>query len=225
MKSARREGRPAFSLRDLRCAILSVRQIVNFDVPHAGGDDFKTWLGHLAYDNVISPALKVSNVFGTGFGYNKIVNQLRYRGNFVTELEAKYVELVRSLEEAALPRPVSVEFLATADSVIAPYIDTEKDRSEVGSHRAWVRSDAESVEFRRTHSSVKNISARFDVVLKHLKHHLARWKDAPALCVAEETLNRADEFLLEFRCRRQFGTAEEHRTGPQAAVSIALERA
>ena len=222
---ARSEGRSAISIRDLRYAILSVRQIVNFDVPHAGGDAWKTWLGHAAYDFVIWPALKVCNIFGIGFGYNKIVNQLRYLGEFVTRLEYRYVAIVQSLENAALPRPVSVEFLASADSAIAiaPYIDAEKVRSDIDSKHAWVRSDADSVEFRRTHTTVQRFVERFDVVLRHLQHHLARWKDAIALSVAAETLCRADEFLLEFRCRRPFGVAVEDRSGPQAAVSKTLE--
>ena len=72
---------------------LRIRQIINIDVPHAGGNKIKTRLGGTLYDYILWPIFKSIRLLSIGkfkTGYNKIVRQLGYRGEYVNKLENDY---------------------------------------------------------------------------------------------------------------------------------------
>jgi len=195
-------------VRKLQYAILAVRQIINFDVPHDGGDQWKTRIWGGVYERLLWPLLRLLNVFGTNFGKNRIVQQLKYRGDYVQKLEERYVSLINDLTSAHLPRPLAIEYLATAENVIAPQI----------------RTDVDTATFRRTHTSIRRVDKKYyDVVISHLRRHMLGWVDGVALAVAWETLCLADDFLISLRCVQPFGEKQESKAGPQAAVINALK--
>ncbi|ADB19103.1 hypothetical protein Psta_4459 [Pirellula staleyi DSM 6068] len=221
--SGRRSDDELTPVRDMRLAVLAVRQIINFDVPHFGGDQWKTRFWGGVYEWVLWPLLRSLNVLGMNFGYNRIVRQLEYHGDYVRKLEERYVSLINDLDAVRLPRPLAIEYLAAADNVIAPHVTDYADRSEVDGKTLWVRTDAETATFRRTHTSIRQVNkSYFDIVKSHLRRHLSGWLDGVALAVAWETLCRADDFLVSFRCVQPFGVDNQGKDGPQVAVLSTL---
>lgn len=188
------------SYEEVELVTLRLRQIVNLDVPHAGGDRIKTVCGIYAYRCLIWPLLLACRrlTFGTlEFGRNHIINQLKFRGRFVSRLEDDYVATIAKLDEHSLPRPVSIELVATKSSVIADY-KSEKDHDD----RFRGRWDADGAAVRRDHSDVKKIVSNIDVVSDVMTQSLRLWGLKEATAVADLTLEKTEEFLSDFGCHK-----------------------
>jgi pimeloyl-ACP methyl ester carboxylesterase len=148
------EKRPQ-DFRFLESAVLRTRRILNLDVPHGGGEYWKSKLGGFVYKWITRPSLHVLRavrIWPYPVGSNKIVSQLKYKNDWVLNLEKQYNRLVTMLEEQGLPRPVSIEFVSDANA-IAQFKDIIIE--EHAGKKVPIRSDAEKVPVRGDHSTHK----------------------------------------------------------------------
>lgn len=113
------------AVQDVNAICLKTRRVINITVPHIGGKRWLTLFARAAYETVYAiarPLLFIGQIFSRSkyqLGHNDIIEELRWGNSALLDLEKRYLANMTTLGEACLPRPISIELLATADAAIA----------------------------------------------------------------------------------------------------------
>jgi hypothetical protein len=176
---------------------LRTRRIFNFDVPHGGGEFWKSWGGMLAYHLITRPVLKLLRVLRAWkypVGRNWIVDQLVCKNKWVVGLEKEYAESLKRLDARGVQRPISIEVLAR-DRMIAGF-----SPEEYGGRQVWTRADNETISVRKKHSAHK----LQPIVVKGILSR--RLSDDPrSLALASETLSLIYDYERAIRLNNLIG--------------------
>ena len=152
---------------------LRARRIINLDVPHAGGEFWKSKIGGAAYNYLVRWLLVPWTLMRGRFpGHNKIVGQLESNGDWVSQLELDHIDFMGILDHEQMPRPVSLDVLSS-DKTIERYKGVKIET--VNGQPVAIRSDAEQLQVRGTHSSHKGR----EMLRSWLADRLAKWCPNP----------------------------------------------
>lgn len=157
------ETRPR-DFRFITSTTLRTRRILNLDVPHGGGEYWKSKLGGFFYKWGMRPflqALRVVRIWPHRVGTNKIVSQLEYNNDWVVGLEKEYQKYITELDRHGVARPVAIDFISD-DTTIAPYGEILVE--EHAGRKVRLRSDAEQVALRGNHATHKLAKVNTDMI-------------------------------------------------------------
>jgi len=216
---------PEQSLQGTRSLVLRTRRIINVTVPHVGGRKATICLGRSFYRAVYPffwPIAKAARTVSGGkldWGYNAIVDELRWHNPQLVRLEHIYARQMRLMDANDLPRPISIDVIASGDLAIEPF--RAVDRKLAKGVPLGVRSDRDRVELRGTHGSVK--APRQDersVIAALVAEHLSPFRHVENVAIARATVGRA--FNLDRDVEMLVGAKATSRTGGRATPDLSL---
>jgi hypothetical protein len=184
--------------RFINSIALRTRRILNLDVPHGGGEYWKSNLGGFVYKWAARPLLQVLRavrIWPYPVGLNQIVSQLKHGNEWVLELEKRYHDFVTELDVKGLPRPVSIEFISD-DNAIGAF---EEIVEEHAGRRVRLRSDAEKVPLRGNHSTHKLATRNTDMIAGVLAKRLHTAVHAQTLAVTTQSVALIYDFERALR--------------------------
>ena len=215
-------GKLAFESRAIPSLWHKTRLILNFDVPHHGGDQWLTsWTSHLhswwrlAF-RCIGPAVRVYNLLGRGpnWGTNQIIDELRSRRDLEI-LEQRYLSAVAEFRRRRLPTPLSRELIARIRGVIDSTEGLTPHTDEGGFEALTDTSGRILYQLPGNHSDLKWPTSRGDRCMKVCTQLLAKYQRPLDTVLAEKTLSR-----LLFNDRRRVDVlAGEGRMGDKPQTS------
>lgn len=168
------------------------RIVLNAAVAHAGAN--RIFSGTLRILNPLNAAAASLGILqGTGlllrrrhaWGRNRLLRQLFRNGKYVVQLEQRYNSTLLTLDEQIAARPTSIDIIASSDGVIYRSIDPSPQDSPLK-----IRSDAELIETRGTHTGFKRPRSRNDVVVDLSINRLRPLKRIEAMTIADRTIMR-----------------------------------
>jgi hypothetical protein len=225
---------PEINVHNITALCLKTRRIINIAVPHMGGKRWLTLATRLAYGALyplMYPLFRLLSIFlpaRANFGRNDIIGELAWRSEHLLQMERRYLANIAALENADLPRPVSVEVLATADAAIEEY---EKIESlDTDSAAIAVRSDAYTLTLRGTHGSVKKPrKSKYPMIASVVASELAEYHDPHACALASAVVLRAYQIdrantVRSLLGEESSGSGPDYRAGSQRAVAAYLKR-
>jgi hypothetical protein len=213
-----------------------IRRIINYAGAHAGASDdaIRGLNGTKVLNKGIvgisrAPVLRfVVPLVNSRIGENKILQQLQDKG-YLEQLEDDFIGNMRRLQDADLPRPVSVDFPAAADSVVKPF-RRKFDLLQVGT-KPWSLPEDVVTEVDGSHLEGKLPSSPEDPSIPELRGWVERYLMDPALEMAHGAVrysfevDREDE-LKEIRTgltKEEGGPLERAQLGSQVSVRESLD--